>query len=54
MNLWFTIPPLLSLPVSIFLMAFGRSTDRISIGAPLWFLLLLLYLALSLAYAFSV
>ncbi|MFA7620739.1 MAG: hypothetical protein WCY56_02705 [Aminobacteriaceae bacterium] len=54
MNLWFTIPPLLSLPISLFLMAFGRSTDRISIGAPLWFLFLLLYLALSLAYAFSV
>ena len=45
MILWLTIPPLLSLPLSLLLVAFGNESNKVSAGAPLWVLLLLLYFA---------
>ncbi len=54
MILWLTIPPLLSLPLSLILVAFGNESNKVSAGAPLWVLLLLLYFALSLFYVFSI
>ncbi len=54
MILWLTIPPLLSLPLSLILVAFGNESNKVSAGAPLWVLLLLLYFAFSLFYVFSI
>lgn len=54
MMLWVTIPPLLSLPISLILVAFGNESNKVSAGAPLWVLLLLLYLAFSIFYVFSI
>ena len=54
MILWLTIPPLLSLPLSLILVAFGNESNKVSAGAPLWVLLLLLYFALSMFYVFSI
>ena len=54
MILWLTIPPLLSLPLSLLLVAFGNESNKVSAGAPLWVLLLLLYFAFSMFYVFSI
>ncbi len=54
MMLWLTIPPLLSIPLSIILIAFGGESGKVSVGAPLWVLLLMLYFSLSMLYVVSI
>ena len=54
MYVWFTIPPLVSLPIALALAAFGSDAHRIHAGAPLWLLMIVLYTALTMMYAFSI
>ncbi len=54
MIVWATLPPLISLPLSLILVAFGSEMHKVSAGAPLWVLLLLLYFALTMMYVFSI
>ena len=54
MVLWLTFPPLISIPISVFLIAFAKDANRMPIEGPLWLLLLILYLSLSLVYAYNI
>ncbi len=54
MYVWFTMPPLVSLPIALALVAFGSDAHRVHAGAPLWLLMIVLYTALTTMYVFSI